>query len=299
MIAPPSALPVPFTVRRQQHVVPRRYATPMEKIRTEARTFLSGKEVQSLPEKWEKIGDVLLLRLPPEISRKRRVAELYARALDCRAVLEDVGGIAGSLRQPRVKHLYGDAQTETVHRENGIRYRLDPARIMFSSGNIDERIRMARVAHPDEVVVDLFAGIGYFTLPLAVYGTATVHACELNPLACHYLEQNCVLNHVTDRVTVYQGDCRQVAPRGIAHRVVMGYFRSARYLPTALATLRDQGGIVHYHRTCSAEEFPAQPLEEVKAAAERESRHAELLVARRVKSYAPGVVHGVLDVRIA
>jgi len=33
---------------------------------------------------------------------------------------------------------------------------------MFSSGNMDERIRMSMISDKNEVVVDLFAGIGYF-----------------------------------------------------------------------------------------------------------------------------------------
>jgi len=297
--APPCSLPVDFSVRRQQTVVARRYATPMEEVRVEAELFLSPRKVHMLPEKWEKIGDVLVLPSLPSIGHKQRIAQLYARALHCRTVLEDAGGITGPLRQPQVHHLYGSTDTETVHRENSIRYQLDPARIMFSSGNIDERLRMATVSNPQEVVVDLFAGIGYFTLPLAVHGGATVHACELNPLACRYLERNCVLNHVTDRVTVHRGDCRRVAPRGVAHRVVMGYFGSAEFMSTALAALQPEGGVIHYHCTCSAGEFPAHPLDEVEAAGRRESRQAELIAARKVKSYAPGVVHGVLDVRIS
>lgn len=55
------------------------------------------------------------------------------------------------------------------HRENGILYCLDVTRCMFSSGNVTEKARMGRLACGGETVVDLFAGIGYHTLPLLVH----------------------------------------------------------------------------------------------------------------------------------
>ena len=93
--------------------------------------------------------------------------------------------------------IYGSPNTETIHEENKIKYLLDPQQVMFSSGNMDERIRMATVSNEKETVVDLFAGIGYFTLPIAVHSHShQIIACELNPVAFQYLEKNCQLNHV-------------------------------------------------------------------------------------------------------
>ena len=148
-----------------------------------------------LPDKWEKIGSVVTLRLPEELTPYQQIiGRAYATVLGCSSTLYAVGGIAGVYREPRVEVIFGSKQTETTHRENGIRYRLDPQRIMFSSGNLAERKRMATVAKHDETVVDLFAGIGYFTLPMAVYGKPKrIVACEINPVAYRYLCENVVL----------------------------------------------------------------------------------------------------------
>lgn len=57
------------------------------------------------------------------------------------------------------------------HNENGIIYSFDSTKCMFSFGNLSEKLRMARLDCVDEIVVDLFAGIGYFVLPFLVkYG---------------------------------------------------------------------------------------------------------------------------------
>lgn len=251
-----------------------------------------------LPKRWEKVGDVLLLRLPEELrAYLEEVCRAYARVLRVKTVLEASAGIKGPQREPEVEVLWGK-ETETIHRENGILYKLDLSRIMFSSGNVDERVRMARVCGPREVVVDMFAGIGYFSLPMAVHGRASrVYACEVNPVAFRYLRENIRLNRA-ESITPLLGDCCEVAPEGVADRVVLGYLHDTHlYLPKALRTLRS-GGWIHYHEACPNAAFSRlrQHLEEAVSAADYEIRK---LSSRRVKRYAPGVSHWVLDALIS
>ena len=198
--------------------------TPFDRIRE---SIDLPEDLKSLlPRKWEKLGHVLLLKLPPELQpHKDVVAQTYATILEVDAVLNDLG-VEGPLRQPKVEVILGD-DIETCHLENGVHFHLDPAKVMFSSGNIDERIRMASVSGSDEVVADMFAGIGYFSVPIAVHsGPREVLACELNPDAYRYLEMNIERNGVGDIVKPLLGDCREVLEKGIGDRVLMGYVGS-------------------------------------------------------------------------
>lgn len=90
------------------------------------------------------------------------------------------GHIHGETRKPDYELLYGN-DTITVHVENGVKYKLDVARIMFSPANVKERVRMAEVAKPGELVVDMFAGIGHLSLPMTVHKGARVIAIEKDP----------------------------------------------------------------------------------------------------------------------
>jgi tRNA wybutosine-synthesizing protein 2 len=66
--------------------------------------------------------------------------------------------------------------------ENNISYGIDVIRVMFCSGNCTERIRMSKEKVEGEVIVDLYVGVGYYTIPFLLYGKAEhVHACEWNP----------------------------------------------------------------------------------------------------------------------
>jgi tRNA wybutosine-synthesizing protein 2 len=190
-------------------------------------------------------------------------------------------------------------RTVATHKENGVLYKLDTREIMFSSGNIDERIRMAGVCEDGEIVVDMFAGIGYFSLPMAVHSQPEkVYAVEINPVAFGYLKENTELNGVERIIEPILGDCQEMAPEGVATRVVMGYLSGESYLTKAMRVVGDEG-VIHYHENCPNELLPERPIENIEKAAMAEGRDVEVLDQRRIKSFAPGVSHMVLDVRIS
>ena len=274
--------------------------TPYELIREKLQNYIPPSLLYTLPNKWERIGNILIIKIPPALERYRReIAEVYASVLKCKSVLEDLGGIRGKKREPNVRLIYGDLNTETIHVENGIRYKLDPSKIMFSSGNMEERIRMATIKAKDEVVVDMFAGIGYFSLPLAVYGSPKkVYAIEINPVAYRYLRENITLNNVNAIVEPLLGDNRKVTPEGVADRVIMGYLHETHnYLPVALGSLKGYG-VIHYHEICPNELLKTRPLQMVRNATENLGFRIIDFKRRIVKSYAPGVSHIVLDVKV-
>lgn len=263
---------------------------------------LTPLELSFLPRGWYILGEVIIVKVPPEIEHlKGRIGEalltIYPR---CKTVLCD-RGIEGQLRQP-LREVIAGGDTVAVHRENGVIFRLDASRIMFSQGNLLERIRMGRFGR-DEFVVDMFAGIGYFTLPMAVHSRPKkVVAIELNPLALRYLQENVRLNRVEDIVEPVLGDCRDIckeaAYTGKADRVVMGFVGTTdRYLKTGIEVLRP-GGILHYHQTVPSWMYPEAPVKDVTEASEASGRRAEILRCARVKKYSPGVLHAVVDARI-
>lgn len=259
---------------------------------------VTPQELMQLPQGWYILGNIIIVKIPTELEHlKGRIGtallSIYPR---CKTVLYD-RGIEGQLRQP-VREVIAGSDTETVHRENGVIFNLDALRIMFSQGNLKERIRMGRFGK-DEFVVDMFAGIGYFTLPMAVHSRPRkVMAIELNPLAYSYLKENVRRNRVDDIVEPILGDCREMAPTGKADRVVMGFVGTTdRYLKTGIEALRP-GGILHYHQTVPSWLYPSAAIKDVTDAAEALGRRAEILQCIKVKKYSPGVLHVVVDARI-
>jgi tRNA wybutosine-synthesizing protein 2 len=199
-------------------------------------------------------------------------------------------GISGKERIPDVELVSGTAG-EVCHREYGCSFIIDPARVMYAMGNLSERRRMVELAGEagmHERIGDLFAGIGYFSIPLARAGFR-VHAMEISPVAWGYLERNIPGNGIKDRIMAEHGDCRDLL-KGTYNRLILGHFDSMDYLPDAISHARD-GTVLHVH-TLHGE------TEGIVATA-REAGFAAVVTTRRVKSYAPHTWHRVQDVRLS
>ena len=274
---------------------------PFKKIKNSLLREIPSELVSRLPEKWEKIGDVLTIVLPSILDGyKNTIGKRYAEILSCKTVLKNIGGIEGEFRVPNVEIIYGSKYTETIHKENKVKFKLDPQKIMFSSGNMDERIRIANISNKNETVVDLFAGVGYFTIPIAVYSKPKkIFACEKNNIAFNYLKENIILNDVASIVEPIKGDNRIVAPKNIADRVIMGYINETqKFLSIAIDCLNNRNGIIHFHNTFTYKTIPNSPMKIVEKELVKKGCIAELLNYSHVKSYAPGISHYVFDIKI-
>jgi tRNA wybutosine-synthesizing protein 2 len=273
---------------------------PVERIRDELARAVGPELAAELPTGYQRLGHVLLVRWPESLRPEYpRLAEAFRSALGVRTILRHTGPIEGERRTPQLEVLL-DGPTETEVVEHGIRWKFDAARVMFAAGNRTERERAGRLVRPGETVVDLFAGIGYFSIPAAKVGRATrVVAVDHNPLSVRYLQENARSNGVADRVQTALGDNRNVALElGSADRVFLGYLPSAvPWVPRALALLRPSGGWLHVHLATDAREALESGAATVTAAVrEAGGRPALPVRAREVKPYGPGRTHVVVDV---
>lgn len=200
---------------------------------------------------------------------------------------------------------------------------------MFAAGNGTERMRFAKIKAVNETVIDMFSGIGYFTLPLSKHsGLTRLIALEKNPDSAGFLRKNVVLNKVEDKVTVYEGDNREVAQEwvGKCDRVLMGcvfhspgshvlvdensnfFFRfRKRYLPSAepfidraLEFGKPDRFVIHYHYIATKAESESMPRDHIEPKLHAQRPNAKMIIdhIENVKSYAPQLFHYVADVTI-
>ena len=240
--------------------------------------------------KYKKIGDILIL----DNSYQNDDLESLSEKHNVKTIMK-INHIQGTKREPVYKIPWGD-ETETIHKENGCLFKLDLSKVMWSKGNNNERLRIAKLVEDDETVIDMFAGIGYFSIPIGVHSNAKeVISIEINPNSYNFLCENIKLNKL-DNITPVLGDCMVETPKFKADRIVMGYVKTTHhYLKVAIDSL-NEGGILHYHETVPEKLIDTRPLERITAQAG--GREVTLLKINKIKKYAPGVEHVVVDVRI-
>ncbi|MCD6511059.1 MAG: class I SAM-dependent methyltransferase family protein [Thaumarchaeota archaeon] len=265
---------------------------------------LSEEELRSIRSGLDVIGDIAILKLPDSLMPK---AGLISEAImevnrNVRTVLRQVGGIVGDYRLRRLEHLAGERKTLTRYKENGCVFELDVSKVYFSPRLSSERLRIAKLVKDGEVVVNMFAGVGSFSLVIARLKRAKVYSIDLNPYAIKYMKRSLELNRLRGEVIPILGDAREVIEerlKGEADRVLMPLpERANEFLRHATLALKS-GGFVHYYRHSfglDESDAASRVVNEVKALIDK---RFEVLGWRRVREVGPRWFEIVLDLAIS
>ncbi len=260
----------------------------------------------SLPHAMDFVGDIAIVEVPPELESYK---ELIGSAImtvhkNVKTVLGKAGAVEGVYRLRAFEVLAGRDKTETVHREFGCVYHVDLAKAYFSPRLSHEHDRVASQVQEDETVVDMFAGVGPFSILTAKRcKNVKIFAIDANPDAVQLLKRNIYANNVEETVTPILGDVRQVVKEGlvgVADRVIMNLPEVALdYVDVACEALKPGGGIMHYYEFASA----PNPLDAAKVrlieGIDKTDRNVdEILLARRVRATAPYAWQVVVDAKI-
>ena len=253
--------------------------------------------MKNLPSHYQIIGHVFLAKLSRLDKMQKKVfAKAVMEILPYIKTVCEIKCIKGTFRKPKTSRILGGSM-ETVHKENGILYKLDVSKIMFSKGNMLERQRLVNQIRNGETIIDMFAGIGYFSLGIGKLSKAEkIYSIEKNPLSFKYLRENIKLNNIKN-ISPILGDCRKIK-KIKADRILMGYFPGTeKFLKTAFSFLNNKG-IIHYHNIYARNDL-MKPIEDVDKAAKKAGYIIKSFKQRTVKSYNAAKDHIVLDVEIS
>jgi tRNA (guanine37-N1)-methyltransferase len=225
-----------------------------KRLRDKLSKVLPLEELNKVYNSFDIIGDIAIIKVP---SSSIACAEAIAKQImnvhgKLKTVLTPVTSIAGDFRVRELKVLAGENKTITNHKESGCTFKVDVEKCYFSPRLSYEHLRIAKLVKPGEIVVNMFAGVGCFSILIArtVRGTA-VFSIDVNPIAVQYMEDNIKMNKVYGKVIPLLGDSKEIIKaelQGKADRVLMPLPEKAlEYLPYALSALKKQGGWIHYY----------------------------------------------------
>jgi len=277
-----------------------------ETIRTlqaSLRGLIPNELMAKLPRSFDVIGDIAVVDLPEGLEQFSEVIGKGVRQISphVRLVLRRASQVEGTFRTRKFEVMSGAGGTETVHREFSCRYLLDVSTVYFNPRLSGERIRIARQVRPDELVVDMFAGVGPYSVLIArLQPRSTVYSVDINPVAVKYLKENAFANSVADRVIPMLGDVEELARvrlRGMANRVIMNLPSVASsYLPAAVQILKDGRGAIHFYAFAPRNENVGTIVESFRSRVESRSIRLESIpFSKVIKEVGPNRVQVAID----
>jgi tRNA (guanine37-N1)-methyltransferase len=252
--------------------------------------------IEEIKKSFDIIGEVVILEIPEEFDEyKYIIGEAALKFTKRRAVYRKTSKIKGIIRTRELEHLAGENNSITIHREFGNRFKLDVRKVYFSPRLATERKRLSQQVVDNEIIVDMFAGIGPFSISIAKDHIVKVYAVDINPDAYKYLKENIKLNKLKGTIIPLLGDVDEVF-NGLnikADRIIMNLPGTAwSFLDTAIKSLKS-GGVLHYYEFASEYQIPVEKIIETAY-----PRKVEVLNRRKVKSKSPGIWHMGIDARI-
>ena len=258
---------------------------------------------------YDVVGDIAIVRLDEESQGFNSVVAEAIMNLhkNVKTVLAQTGAVHGEFRLRKLSHIAGENRTTTIHRESACIFHVDVESCYFSPRLLHERKRIAGQVSAGEVVVNMFAGVGCFSLLIAKHSNADkVFSIDINPAAVQYMQENIRVNGLYGRVVPMLGDAKDIILKRlcrVADRVLMPLPEKAlEYLPYAVLALKPSGGIIHYYDF----EYADKKEEAIEKAKLKIAERLESLgvvfgmsFSRVVRSTGPHWYQVVLDIKIA
>ena len=265
--------------------------------------ILTDEETQHLISAFDQIGSIIIVRIPDSlISKKKIIGEtLLEQVKTTKSVFFQSSPVEGDFRTRNLEILAGDDKTETEYKESGCRFIVDVQKAFFSPRLSTERERISNLINDNETVVNMFGGIGMFSILAAKKKSCTVYNIDINPNASKLCEENTRLNKLKGNVISLNGDATDIIKRELqnsANRVLMLLpERSDEFLDSAISSLK-KNGILHYYSHIHADKKQDAAKLSENHFLKTNTIHSKILNSKIVRPIGPRFYQTVVDATI-
>ncbi len=266
--------------------------------------ILSEKEITDLYGAFDQIGSIIIIRIPDSlVSKKKAVGEiLLQRVKTAKSVFYQSSPVEGNFRTRNLELLAGEDNTETEYKEYGCRFKVDVQKAFFSPRLSTERNRIANLVAEGETIINMFGGIGMFSIIAAKKKKCTVYNVDINPDATELCNQNIKLNKLKGKVESICGDATKVIEERLSDKgdriLMLLPERSDEFIDSAINASK-KNAIIHYYCHIHAE----KKNEVAKLAKEHFLKiievKSEILGSKIVRPVGPRFYQAVVDAMIS
>jgi len=265
-------------------------------------------ELKLVYKSYDIVGDIAVIRVPePLKQRSKIIAEAVMQTNKrLKAVWRQTSSVSGNFRLRGLEFVLGERKTITLHKEHGCIFKVDLEKCYFSPRLSYERMRIAEQIQPGEVILNMFAGVGCYSIMIAKHSKPEkIFSIDINPVAIQYMQENIRLNKVEEKIIPVQGDAKKVIEerlQNVADRVLMPLPEKAyEYLDYALLTLKPTGGWIHYYDFEHAKKGE-NPIEKIELKVSKELQMLgvdfQVVFRRVVRTTGPNWCQVVLDLQV-
>jgi len=264
---------------------------------------LTDQESEELFSAFDQIGDIIVIRIPDSLLSKKKVIgeTLLKEVSTAKSVLYQSSDVSGDFRTRSLELLAGEDKTETEYKEFGCRFFVDVEKAFFSPRLSTERERIADVIRDGETVINMFGGVGMFSILAAKNKKCTVYNIDINPVASQLCEKNILLNKLAGNVISLNGDAAQIVNDQLKEKgdrtLMLLPERSDEFLESAILATKN-GGIIHYYSHIHADKKQDAPKLSEEHYLKVTNVKSEILGSKIVRAIGPRYYQTVVDVKI-
>jgi len=267
-------------------------------------SVLSEKESEDLISAFDQIGDIIIVRIPDTLLSKKKIIgkTLLNEVKIVRSVYYQASDVEGDFRTRNLEIIAGEDNTETEYKEFGCKFIVDVEKAFFSPRLSTERERIANLIQEGEIVTNMFAGVGMFSIMSAKKKKCIVYSLDINPIASKLCEKNIELNKLAGKIISINGDASKIIREQLEDKsdrtLMLLPERSDEFLESAINTTKN-GGIIHYYSHIHAD----KKSEAAKLSEEHYLQvtpvKSEILNSKIVRAVGPRYYQTVVDVKIS
>ena len=252
--------------------------------------ILSPEESEELISAFDQIGDIIIVRIPDSLlSKKKIIGETLLKDVKiARSVFYQASAVEGDFRTRNLEIIAGEDNTETEYKEFGCKFIVDVENAFFSPRLSTERDRISNLIQEGEIMTNMFAGVGMFSIIAAKKKKCTIYSLDINPIASKLCEKNIKLNKLAGKVISINGDSTQIINEQLLDKsdrtLMLLPERSDEFLESAINTTKN-GGIIHYYSHIHADK-------------KSDAVKSEILGSKIVRPVGPRYYQTVVDVKI-
>jgi tRNA (guanine37-N1)-methyltransferase len=264
---------------------------------------LSEKESEELFSAFDQVGEIIIVRIPESLLTKKKIIgeKLLEQVKTARSVFYQSSSVEGDFRTRDLEIIAGEDNTVTEYKEFGCRFIVDVEKAFFSPRLSTERDRISNLVQDGEIVINMFGGVGMFSIIAAKRKKCTVYNIDINPIAANLCEKNIELNKLAGKVISIQGDAAKIVEERLkdkGDRVLMLLpERSDEFLSSAISATKSNG-IIHYYSHIHADKKSQAAKNSEKHYQDISPVRSEILYSKIVRAVGPRYYQTVVDVRI-